>query len=143
MRFSSIIYGRQEAKRWDATGCLYIIIRYKGDAVMINSGIKRGTAEFAILNVLEKGPVHGYEIARQIEQRTKGALRFTLASLYPVLYKLEALSCARGRWQASLSGRRRRCYHLTARGRKRLAPLRLEWVNLFRALRRLRSVADA
>ena len=110
---------------------------------MIASGIKRGTAELAILSVLEKGPVHGYEIARQIEQRTKGTLRFTLASLYPILYRMESHGCVRGKWEASLSGRRRRCYHLTARGRKRLAPLRLAWVDLFRALRRLGRVADA
>jgi PadR family transcriptional regulator, regulatory protein PadR len=106
---------------------------------MIDSGIKRGTGEVAILSVLERESVHGYEIARRIEQQTSGALRFTLASLYPLLYK----GWVRGKWEASLSGRRGRCYHLTQRGRKRLVPLRSEWADLFRALHRLGGVADA
>jgi PadR family transcriptional regulator, regulatory protein PadR len=56
---------------------------------MIGTGIKRGTAELAVLSVLEHGPLHGYEMARRIEQQTKGALRFTLAALYPMLYRME------------------------------------------------------
>ena len=50
---------------------------------MIGPGIKRGTAELAVLSVLEEGPLHGYELARRIEQQTKGALRFTLAASTP------------------------------------------------------------
>ena len=47
---------------------------------MITPAIKRGTAELAVLSVLENGALHGYEIARRIEQQTKGSLRFTLAA---------------------------------------------------------------
>ena len=50
---------------------------------MIGHGVKRGTAELAILSILGEGPLHGYEMARRIERQTKGSLRFTLASLYP------------------------------------------------------------
>lgn len=110
---------------------------------MVDSGIKRGTAELAILSVLEKEPVHGYELARRIERQTAGALRFTLASLYPLLYKMENKGWVRGKWETSLNGRRRRCYYLTAGGKKRLVPLQSEWANLFRALSRLTKVADA
>lgn len=110
---------------------------------MIDSGIKRGAAELAILSVLEQEAVHGYEIARRIELQTKGALRFTLASLYPLLYRMESQGWVWGKWEASANGRRRRCYHLTAQGKKKLAPLRSEWAELFRALRRLTKVADA
>lgn len=109
---------------------------------MIDSGIKRGAAELAILSVLEEQPLHGYEIGRRIEQQTKGALRFTLASLYPLLYKMENQGWVRGKWESSPAGRRRRCYHLTPRGGKRLAPLRSGWTDLFLALRRLTKVAD-
>jgi PadR family transcriptional regulator PadR len=110
---------------------------------MIRSGIKRGTAELAILSVLEDEPLHGYEMARRIERQTKGALRFTLASLYPLLYRMEQRGWVRGNWETSQSGRRRRCYRLTPPGRKKLAPLRLEWAELFRALRRLTKVTNA
>jgi PadR family transcriptional regulator PadR len=110
---------------------------------MIGPGIKRGTAELAILSVLEGASLHGYEIARRIEQQTKGALRFTLAALYPMLYRMEQRGWIRGSWETSQQGRRRRCYRLTPAGKKKLSPLRQEWSELFRALRQLTKVADA
>ena len=110
---------------------------------MIGAGTKRGTAELAILSVLEGGSLHGYEIARRIERQTRGKLRFTLASLYPLLYRMENKGLVRGAWEVSGNGRRRRCYRLTAAGKKKLLPLRQEWSDLFRALRQLAKVADA
>jgi PadR family transcriptional regulator len=110
---------------------------------MVGSGIKRGTAELAILSVLEAGELHGYEIARRIEQQTGGKLRFTLASLYPLLYRMEKRGWVRGEWQVGKTGRRRRCYRLTSTGKKKVAPLRAEWSELFQALRQLAKVADA
>jgi PadR family transcriptional regulator PadR len=110
---------------------------------MIAPGIKRGTAELAVLSVLEDGPLHGYEMARRIEGQTHGSLRFTLASLYPLLYKLEKRGWVRGAWEISATGRRRRCYRLTTEGKKKLAPIRREWAELFRALKRLTKVNHA
>ncbi len=110
---------------------------------MIGAGIKRGTAELAVLSVLESGPLHGYEMARRIEQRTQGALRFTLASLYPMLYRMEQRGWIRGAWETSSNGRRRRRYRLTLAGKKKLSPLRQEWSELFSALRRLGKVSHA
>ena len=110
---------------------------------MIGTGVKRGTAELAILSVLESGALHGYEIARRIERQTRGKLRFTLASLYPLLYRMESKGWLRAEWQVSANGRKRRCYRVTASGKKRLVPLRAEWSELFQALRQLGKVADA
>ena len=110
---------------------------------MISAGTKRGTAELAILSVLDGGSLHGYEIAHRIERQTHGKLRFTLASLYPLLYRMENKGLVRGAWEVSGNGRRRRCYRLTATGKKRLLPLRQEWSELFEAQRRLAKVADA
>jgi PadR family transcriptional regulator PadR len=110
---------------------------------MIGPGIKRGTAELAVLSVLEDGPLHGYELARRIEQQTKGALRFTLAALYPMLYRMEQRGWIRGNWETSQQGRRRRCYRLTTTGKTKLSPLRKEWSELFNALRRLTKVSHA
>src|ERR1700741_2948754 len=104
---------------------------------MIGAGIKRGTAELAILSVLEGGALHGYEMARRIEEQTKGSLRFTLAALYPMLYRMELRGWIRGNWEPSGNGRRRRRYRLTLAGKKKLPPLRKEWAELFGALRRL------
>lgn len=110
---------------------------------MITARIKRGTAELAVLSVLEDGPLHGYELSRRIEQQTRGALRFTLASLYPLLYRLEKRGWIRGSWETSETGRRRRCYRLTPQGCKKLAPIRAEWNELFRALKNLSKVSHA
>ena len=110
---------------------------------MITSRIKRGSAELAILAVLDAEPLHGYEIARRIEQQTGGVLRFTLASLYPLLYRMEKRGWVRGAWQTLPSGRERRCYQLTSTGRKQLAPMRAEWGAFFGALHKLAGVSRA
>jgi len=110
---------------------------------MIGAGIKRGTAELAILSVLESGALHGYEMARRIEEQTRGSLHFTLAALYPMLYRMEQRGWIRGSWETSGNGRRRRCYRLTPAGKKKLSPLRKEWAELFGALRRLTKVSHA
>jgi DNA-binding PadR family transcriptional regulator len=110
---------------------------------MIGAGIKRGTAELAVLSILEEGSLHGYEMARRIEVQTKGALRFTLAALYPMLYRMEERGWIRGSWETSSNGRRRRCYRLTPAGKKKVLPLRKEWSELFHALRQLGKVANA
>jgi PadR family transcriptional regulator PadR len=105
--------------------------------------IKRGSAEIAILAVLADQPLHGYEIARAIERETRGVLSFNLASLYPMLYRLEKRGWVKGVWETKSAGRRRRCYRLTASGEKRLASLGREWRSFFQALNRLVGVARA
>ena len=110
---------------------------------MIRTELKRGTAELAVLSVLEDGPLHGYEIGRRIEEHSGGALRYTLAALYPLLYRLENRGWLRAGWETGGNGKRRRCYRLTPRGRKMLAPMRAEWTVLFRALRRVAKVSYA
>jgi PadR family transcriptional regulator len=110
---------------------------------MISPNTKRGSAELAILSVLAERPLHGYELARCIETRTGGALRFTLASLYPLLYRMEARGWLRASWGETPAGRARRYYRRTAAGRKKLAPLRKEWKELFRALGRLAEAHHA
>ena len=59
---------------------------------------KKGSAEVVILAIVEHESHHGYEIAKLIEQRTDGSLRFTLASLYSTLYRLEDRGWIKGRW---------------------------------------------
>jgi PadR family transcriptional regulator, regulatory protein PadR len=109
----------------------------------IRAKIARGSAELAILSLLAKQPLYGFEIARCIEEESGGTLRFNLASLYPMLYELENRGSIKGRWQTNHAGRDRRYYSLTAAGRKQLAPLRREWRLFFAALDRLAEVSRA
>ncbi len=104
---------------------------------MIDSNVKRGSAELAVLSLLEKGPMHGYEIAKSVENDTEGVLKFDVASLYPLLYRMEKQGWVSAEWRDSESGRRRRCYKLTREGRKQLVPLRQQWRSFFAALERL------
>ena len=109
----------------------------------INAKIKRGSGELAILALLNQEPLHGYEISKRIAQQTGGVLHFNLASLYPLLYRMEKRGWVKGNWENAKSGRQRRFYRLTRTGKKQLAPLRAEWGLFFRALHRIAGVAYA
>jgi PadR family transcriptional regulator, regulatory protein PadR len=88
---------------------------------------RKGSAELLILAALEDGQLHGYDIAREIARRSGGLLTFHVASLYPLLYKLEDRAWITGRWVEKTGQRRRRCYRLTAEGRRVLAAQRGRW----------------
>jgi PadR family transcriptional regulator PadR len=92
-----------------------------------DAALKKGTAELLVLAQLEQGPSHGYDIARRIETRSQGAVSFNVASLYPVLYRLENRNLISGRWVEKAGQRRRRYYQLTPSGRKSLAAQRASW----------------
>jgi PadR family transcriptional regulator PadR len=89
--------------------------------------LKKGTAELLVLAQLEERQQHGYEIARQIAVRSNDAVSFHVASLYPVLYRMERRGLIAGRWVEKAGQRRRRYYRLTAAGRKVLAAQRKTW----------------
>lgn len=78
--------------------------------------LKKGSAELLILSLVEARPRHGYEIGKLIEQRSGGVLSFRVASLYPLLYRLEKRGWIQGRWVEKDGQRRRRYYRLTAAG---------------------------
>jgi DNA-binding PadR family transcriptional regulator len=109
----------------------------------VRSKIARGSAELAILALLAKQPLYGFEISRRIDEESGGALHFNLASLYPMLYELEKRGWVKGRWEANRAGRDRRYYCLTPAGKKKLAPLRREWSSFFQALDLLAGVTRA
>ena len=95
---------------------------------------KKGSAEVLILAIVEQDAHHGYEIAKLIEQRSQGHLRFTLASLYATLYRMEDRGWIRARW-IEKAGQRRRChYRITEAGRRVLAAQRADWAKFVAAL---------
>jgi PadR family transcriptional regulator len=104
---------------------------------------KKGSTEVVILAILEQDSHHGYEIARLIEQRSGGTLRFTLASLYATLYRMEDRGWIKGRW-IEKAGQRRRChYRMTDAGRKTLAAQRADWSRFIVALNDVAGVEFA
>src|SRR5262249_58564635 len=78
--------------------------------------LKKGSAVLLILPLPEDQPRHGYGLSKLIEARSGGVLRFRVASLYPLLYRLEKSGWIQGRWIEKAGPRRRRYYRLTAAG---------------------------
>ena len=104
---------------------------------------KKVSAELLILSLVEARPRHGYEISKLIEQRSGGAVRFNVASLYPLLYRLERRGWIQGRWVEKSGLRRRRYYRLTREGRKVLASQRRGWQAFVAAINRIVEVEHA
>ena len=111
--------------------------RSRGAAEADRSAIdaaKKGSADLFILALIDEADHHGYEIGRQIEIRSGGAVRFTMASLYATLYRLEERALIKGRWVEKAGQRRRRFYRITAAGRRRLTAARRNWQDFVSAI---------
>ena len=104
---------------------------------------KKVSGELLILSLVEARPRHGYEISKLIEQRSGGAVRFYVASLYPSLYRLEKRGWIQGRWVEKSGQRRRRYYRLTPQGRKVLTSQRHGWQVFVEAINRITEVEHA
>ena len=98
---------------------------------------KKGSAELLILSLIGDRLRHGYEISKLIEARSGGSVSFHVASLYPLLYRLERRGWIRGRWVEKAGQRRRRLYRLTAEGRSVLARQRDGWLRFVQAIARI------
>ena len=103
----------------------------------IDREMKKGSAEFLILALLEYEPRHGYELCKLIASQSKGVLTYHAASLYPLLYRMEKRALIAGRWVEKAGQRRRRYYRITAPGRKVLASQRQSWKDLVQAIERI------
>jgi len=97
------------------------------DQRMLDRELKKGSAELLILSLVEARPRHGYEICKLIDARSNGRLKFHVASLYPLLYRLEERAWIQGKWLEKAGQRRRRYYRLTREGRRVLASQRATW----------------
>ena len=115
---------------------------YKGSDIL-DRELKKGSAELLILSLVEDQPRHGYEIGNLIEQRSGGLLRFNVASLYPLLYRLEKRRWIQGRWVEKVGQRRRRYYRLTSEGKKILAKQRNTWREFVEAMNLITGIEPA
>ena len=113
------------------------------DVTLSQTEWKRGSAELLILSLVEARPRHGYEISKLIEQRSEGAVRFYVASLYPLLYRLERRGWIQGRWVEKSGQRRRRYYRLTRQGRRVLASQLRSWREFVAGINRITEPENA
>src|SRR3954468_19252161 len=96
--------------------------------------LKKGSAETLVLAVLEDGARHGYELAKEIDRRSRERLVFHVATLYTTLYRMEREGLIAGRWVEKAGTRRRRFYRLPGAGRGRLTAARQNWLDFARAI---------
>lgn len=96
--------------------------------------LMRGAGPVAVLKLLEDGPKYGYELIDALSRRSDGVLDMGQSTLYPLLYNLEAQKLIRPEWREAESGRQRKYYSLTAKGKRRLADDTKQWHAVVKAL---------
>src|SRR5256885_4731869 len=110
---------------------------------ILDRELKKGSAELLVLSLVEDQPRHGYELSKLIESRSGGVLTFRVASLYPLLYRLEKRGWIQGRWVEKSGQRRRRYYRLTSAGAGVLKSQRSTWKEFVAAINRIAGVEIA
>jgi transcriptional regulator len=92
----------------------------------LRSEVLKGHVDLLVLSTLARGPLHGYGLVEELRDVSGGAFDLAEGTVYPALYRLEAAGLLSSSW-SHVSGRRRRVYRLTRRGRAELARERREW----------------
>jgi PadR family transcriptional regulator PadR len=96
-----------------------------------------GTLEMLVLRVLTHGRMHGYAIARRLQQVSEDVLRVEEGSLYPALHRMEKRGWLRAEWGTSEANRRAKYYRVTAKGQRRLEKRAEEWERVTGAIARV------
>jgi PadR family transcriptional regulator PadR len=101
-------------------------IRNKEVVMKFESQLLKGIAPAVVLEILSRGQMYGYELSQAIEQRSGDILTLGKGTLYPLLYNLEARKLIKGKWETAGSGRKRRYYSITSKGKAQLAKQKQE-----------------
>lgn len=107
----------------------------------IERELMRGAGPVAVLKLLERGEMYGYELVEALAKRTSGVLDMGESTLYPMLYNLEAKGLIKATWRRADSGRERKYYRLTGKGRTRLAADTEQWRCISAAMQALGVVS--
>lgn len=99
-----------------------------------DANLMKGSMEPVILRLLSEGEMYGYAMLQIVNERTKGSLEWKQGSLYPCLHRLEADGLLKSVWRDAPSGKSRKYYLITRRGRSRLVQRTTEWKEFARAI---------
>src|SRR4051794_15403098 len=108
----------------------------------MDTELLKGTLSLLILSLLSRKPMYGYEIAATVHKDTDGTFTWREGSLYPCLHKLEATGLIDGKWEEKETGRKRRYYHVTKKGRLALDEKVQSWTELSGAVNRILEKSD-
>ncbi len=93
-----------------------------------------GSIEPLLLYLISEQPMYGYQTIKELESRSQGYFRFKEGTLYPVLHRLEKSGLIHGQWQTLPTGRRRKYYHITDKGRAALVERARQWQEFLTAI---------
>jgi len=96
--------------------------------------LMKGSTDSLLLCLIGQQPMYGYQIIKEIERRSQGYFKFKEGTLYPALHRLEGAGLITGKWQILPSGRRRRYYYITDKGRSILIEKRDQWRDFLAAM---------
>ena len=96
--------------------------------------LMRGSTDSLLLYLMSQQPMYGYQIIKELERRSRGYFKFKEGTLYPALHRLERAGLILSRWQVLPSGRQRRYYHITDKGRSTLTEKRNQWQDFLAAM---------
>ena len=96
--------------------------------------LMKGSTDSLLLCLIGQQPMYGYQIIKEIERRSQGYFKFKEGTLYPALHRLEGAGLITGKWQMLPSGRQRRYYHITDKGRSILIEKRDQWRDFLAAM---------
>jgi PadR family transcriptional regulator PadR len=107
--------------------------------------MRKGTTTVAILKLLvdDEEPLHGYEIIRRLEARSRGTFRFKEGLIYPRLHRMEQDGLLESRWLGETGTRRRKMYTITEKGRRQLEAELEQWETLRQGMSLLLGLEEA
>lgn len=94
-----------------------------------------GNMETFLLAALTDGPSYGYQLVQDINAKAPGLLKTGEGTIYPVLHRLEKRQLIQSSWSTGETGRQRRYYRITTRGKRALSANRLQWAALAKVMR--------
>jgi PadR family transcriptional regulator PadR len=108
----------------------------------MDSELLKGTLSLLILSLLSRKPMYGYEIAATVHRDTDGSFTWREGSLYPSLHKMETDGLIVGEWEEKETGRKRRYYQITKKGKAALREKVQSWTDLCQAVNRILEKSD-
>lgn len=100
---------------------------HTGATMRFDRELLKGNTGTVVLAILDQGPLHGYQIAKEMRSRSDDALQLGQGVLYPILHRLEERGLIRGEWEQSTGTPSRKRYSITPKGKSELRAKRTEW----------------
>ena len=106
---------------------MYLTTMYGGEFMKINKELLKGSTTVLILSLLNRKDMYGYEMIKEMEERSKNIFSFKEGTLYPILHSLENENYIEAYWDSSNGNRKRKYYKITSAGKKVLIEKEKEW----------------